>query len=110
MSRAEEGFDITESAKVTLDLKVLIGIIAGIVSIAGIWFTLTAKISKLELDILRLEDQTKLNTEFRIQWPRGEMGSLPDDIKQDLKLEYLLQDVKTLENLVKKLEIENAKK
>ena len=38
------------------------------------------------------------------------MGSLPDDIKQDLKLEYLLQDVKTLEILVNELEIENAKK
>lgn len=110
MSNQNKELQITEGAKVTLDLKVLIGIIVGIVSIAGIWFTLTAKISKLELDLLRLEDQTKLNTEFRIQWPRGEMGSLPDDIKQDLKLEYLLQDVKLLEEVVKQLEIKNANK
>ena len=31
-------------------------------------------------------------------------------IKQDLKLDYLLQDVKLLEKLVKQLEIENASK
>lgn len=110
MNDSNENFNITEGAKVTLDIKVLVGIIMGIVSIAGIWFTLTTHISNLELEMLRLQDQVKLNTEFRIKWPRGEMGSLPDDIKQDLKLEYLLQDVKLLEELVKELEIDNAKK
>jgi len=110
MNDSKENFNITEGAKVTLDIKVLVGIIMGIVSIAGIWFTLTTHISNLELEMLRLQDQVKLNTEFRIKWPRGEMGSLPDDIKQDLKLEYLLQDVKLLEELVKELEIDNAKK
>lgn len=110
MSNSKENFNITEGAKVTLDIKVLVGIIMSIVSIAGIWFTLTAHIASLELEMLRLQDQVRLNTEFRIKWPRGEMGSLPDDIKQDLKLEYLLQDVKLLEELVKELEIDNAKK
>jgi hypothetical protein len=110
MAEKKQEITIDEGAKVTLDIKVLVGIIMGIISIAGIWFTLTARIAKLELDLLRTEDQVQLNTEFRIKWPRGEMGSLPDDIKQDLKLEYLLQDVKLLEKLVKELEIDNASK
>ena len=37
------------------------------------------------------------------------MGALPDDAKQDLKIEYLKKDVQYLKEVVKELEIENAK-
>ena len=33
--------EITEKSKVSLDIKALIGAVVGIVSIAGVWFTLT---------------------------------------------------------------------
>lgn len=101
---------IEEGSKVNLDLKSLIGIIMGIVSLAGIWFTLTAEIAQLQLDVIRMQDAVKLNEEFRIKWPRGEMGALPDDAKQDLKIEYLQEDVEYLEDVVKSLEIGQAKK
>lgn len=102
--------NINEGSKVNLDLKSLIGIIMGIVSLAGIWFTLTAEIAQLQLDVIRMQDAVKLNEEFRIKWPRGEMGALPDDAKQDLKIEYLQEDVEYLEDVVKSIEIEQAKK
>ena len=86
----EEGIDLKEDAKLALDIKSLVGIIVGIVSLAGIWFT--------------------LNEEFRIKWPRGEMGALPDDAKQDLRIEYLQKEVDYLRTVVKNLEIEQAKK
>ena len=38
------------------------------------------------------------------------MGALPDDAKQDLRIEYLQKEVDELRSVVKKLEIENAKK
>jgi hypothetical protein len=106
----EEIIDLKEDAKVALDIKSLIGIIVGIVSLAGIWFTLTAEISQLQLDVVRMQDAVHLNEEFRIKWPRGEMGALPDDAKQDLKIEYLQEDVEYLEGVVKAIEIEQAKK
>ncbi len=102
--------DITEGSKINLDIKSLIGIVMGIVSLAGIWFTLTAEIDQLQLDVVRMQDAVKLNEEFRIKWPRGEMGALPDDAKQDLKIEYLQEDVEYLEGVVKAIEIEQAKK
>ena len=37
------------------------------------------------------------------------MGALPDDAKQDLRIQYLQEEVKELKQTVKKLEIENAK-
>ena len=101
--------ELSEKSKVALDVKAIIGAVIGIVSIAGVWFTLTAEIAQLQLDVIRMQDAVELNEEFRVKWPRGEMGALPDDAKQDLKIDYLKGDVDELKKVVKKLEIQNAK-
>jgi hypothetical protein len=102
--------ELSEKSKVSLDVKAIVGAVAGIISIAGVWFTLTAEIAQLQLDVVRMQDAVKLNEEFRVKWPRGEMGALPDDAKQDLKIIYLQDDVNQLKYIVKALEIDNAKK
>lgn len=102
--------ELSEKSKVSLDVKAVIGAVAGIISLASVWFTLTAEIAQLQLDIVRMQDAVELNEEFRIKWPRGEMGALPDDAKQDLKIMYLQEDVDQLKYVVKALEIDNAKK
>lgn len=105
----EKNIEISEKSKVALDIKAIIGAVVGIISIAGVWFTLTAEIAQLQLDVIRMQDAVELNEEFRVKWPRGEMGALPDDAKQDLKIQYLQKDVEELKKVVKQLEIENAK-
>ena len=102
--------EFSEKSKVSLDVKAVIGAVAGIISIAGVWFTLTAEIAQLQLDVIRMQDAVELNEEFRVKWPRGEMGALPDDAKQDLRIMYLQEDVDQLKYVVKALEIDNAKK
>ena len=44
-----------------------------------------------------------MNSEFRVKWPRGELGALPDDAKQDLRIEYLQTDLEELKLQLKKL-------
>ena len=100
---------LNEKSKVTLELKALVGLVVGIITVAGIWFSLTAEISQLKVDILRMEDDVLLNDEFRIKWPRGEMGSLPADAKQDLQLHYLEEQVGDLIDRVHDLEIKVTK-
>ena len=90
---------LSEKSEVKLDIKTLIGI----VTVAGIWFDLTAKISNIEGTLVRLEYNQGLNDEFRIKWPRGEMGALPDDAKQDLRIEYLQKDVEKLQSIIEEL-------
>ena len=104
-----DNFDLNESSKINVDVKTLVGIVAGIVSLAGIWFTLNAEIDQLQLDVIRMQDDVALNHEFRVKWPRGEMGALPDDAKQDLKIQYIQKEVDNLRGVVKKLEISQAK-
>ena len=104
-----EEVNISQDSKVQLDLQTLIAMVVGVVSLAGIWFTLTAEISQLKLDVMRMKDDVDLNHEFRVLWPRGEMGALPDDAKQDLRISYLQKEVDYLKGVVKELEISQAK-
>jgi cell division protein FtsB len=103
------GLDLKEGAKVNLDVKTLVGIVFGILTVAGIWFSLKAELSQLQIDVLRMQDDVKMNHEFRVKWPRGEMGALPDDAEQNLKIEYLQKEVSVLKQTVKELELELAK-
>ena len=94
---------LKESSQISLDIKTLVGIVMGILAIAGVWFTLTAQLSQLQLDVIRMQDAVELNSEFRVKWPRGELGALPDDAKQDLRIEYLQAAVTELKGELKKL-------
>jgi hypothetical protein len=94
----EKQLGITEKSQVTLDVKSLVGILLGILTIAGVYFTLTAQIATLQLDTIRMQDSVEMNEEFRIKWPRGELGALPDDAVQDLNIEYLQKEMDQLQD------------
>jgi|TARA_B110000495_G_C22583952_1_gene350541 hypothetical protein len=100
------GIDLTQSSKVNLDVKTLVGIIFLVLAMGGGYVTLQGQIAALQLDVVRLQDQQEMNTEFRIKWPRGELGALPDDAKQDLKIEYLQKEVESLQDDFEELEKE----
>ena len=93
----EKQMALKETSQLPIDIKSLVGILAVILSMAGIYFTLTGQIAQLQLDVIRMQDAVEMNEEFRIKWPRGELGALPDDAVQDLNIEYLQDDVKKLQ-------------
>ena len=69
-------------------------------------FTLTGQISQLQLDVIRMQDSVAMNSEFRVKWPRGELGALPDDAKQDLRIQYLQEDIKDTNELLNEMQTE----
>ena len=103
---AKEQIELTQSSKVNLDVKTLVGIVVMILSIAGVYFSLQGQIAQLQLDVIRMQDTTTMNTEFRVKWPRGELGALPDDAKQDLRIEYLQKAVADIEHDIEEIEDE----
>ena len=50
-----------------------------------------------------MNSDVEMNTEFRIKWPRGEMGSLPADSEQFMLIEHLAGELEKLTS-----EIENG--
>jgi hypothetical protein len=105
-----KNINIKESSQISLDVKTLVGIVLAIVAIAGVWFTLTAQLSQLQLDVIRMQDAVEMNSEFRVKWPRGELGALPDDAKQDLRIEYLQEALAELKIELQKLKEKEFKK
>ena len=62
-----------------------------------------------------MENDVEENTEFRIKWPRGEMGSLPADSEQFMLIEDLYGSVEKIEknleqNMTNKVNIEFLQK
>ena len=45
----------------------------------------------------RLHSEVKKNTEFRIKWPRGDLGSLPADSEQFMLIEHLAGEFEKLQ-------------
>jgi hypothetical protein len=103
--------ELSENTKFNVNVKTIIAICAGLLSIAGVYFTLIAEIQQMHIDLMRMESELEMNSEFRIKWPRGELGSLPDDAEQNMRLIYLekyqekvVTDVDQLKLKVKELE------
>ena len=81
--------ELSENTKFNINIKTIVGICVGLLSLAGVYFTLVAQIQQLEINLMRMESELDMNSEFRVKWPRGELGSLPDDAEQNLRLIYL---------------------
>jgi hypothetical protein len=82
-----------------LNLELIGGILAIAVQ-AGIavWWAsgVNSKMFHIEHELTKLNMNVEQNTEFRIKWPRGEMGALPDDVKQDSAIQVLQAEVERL--------------
>ena len=80
---------ISESTSVAMPIRNLISIIAavaiGVWAFFGIQETLNRHATQLEI----MDKDLTLNTEFRIGWPRGLLGSLPADSEQFMLIEEL---------------------
>ena len=81
--------ELSEDTKFNVNAKTIIAICAGLLSLAGVYFTLIAEIQQMHIDLMRMESELEMNSDFRIKWPRGELGALPDDAEQNMRLIYL---------------------
>ena len=90
-------FKVSEDTGISMPLKNLISIVASVA--IGVWayFGVIERINKLETSKQLMSSDLEKNTEFRIKWPRGEMGSLPADSEQFMLIEDLYKSVEKLQ-------------
>ena len=100
---------LDDSTNVGINIKWLIQIVIGVGATVTLYFTIMSALSQLEIETMRHNQEIELNSEFRIKWPRGEMGSLPDDAEQNLRLNHLERDVEQLQILVDELRQKDCK-
>ena len=87
---------ISEEAAVQMPMKTVASLIAlvaiGTWAFFGIQEKLNSNSTKLEL----MQKDLIENTEFRIKWPRGQLGSLPADSEQFMMIEDLYKTTEKL--------------
>ena len=92
---------ISEEAAVQMPMKTVASLIAlvaiGTWAYFGIIETQNRMLTKVEI----MEKDLEMNSEFRIKWPRGQLGSLPADSEQFMMLEDIY---KNLDRITKHIE------
>ena len=54
------------------------------------------RLNNIETQGKLMSSDVEKNTEFRIKWPRGEMGSLPADSQQDMLIEFMASELESM--------------
>ena len=105
---AEQPVSVSESTSIAMPIRNLISIVLAVA--VGVWayFGVIERLNRLEVneklttkDLSALEKELKAdiekNNDFRIKWPRGEMGTLPADSEQFMLLEHMATQVEKIQ-------------
>ena len=87
---------ISDNSEIVIPLRNLIALLAFVTVMSIGYFELVSRISFLEHNHGLLDIHVQQNNEFRVKWPRGELGSLPDDAEQNMRLQYLEKEVEEI--------------
>jgi len=87
---------INENTEVALPLRNIISMVAAASVATWAYFGIIERLNQIETNITMMESDLGQNTEFRIKWPRGEMGSLPADSEQFMLIEHLANQLDDL--------------
>jgi len=92
---------ISEEAAVQMPMKTVASLICLVAIGTWAYFGIIEKQNKLSTTVELMSKDLVENTDFRIKWPRGQLGSLPADSEQFMMIEDLY---KTTEKIEKHLE------
>jgi hypothetical protein len=87
---------LNENTEVALPLRNIISMVAAASLATWAYFGIIERLNQIETNITMMESDLGQNTEFRIKWPRGEMGSLPADSEQFMLIEHIAQQLDEL--------------
>ena len=98
---------ISDQTSISMPMRNLLSIMAAVA--IGVWayFGVTERITMLETKsqlaekdvnqaVERLEGEQTKNSEFRIKWPRGELGSPPADSEQFMLIEHIAGQIEKI--------------
>ena len=99
---------VSSETAISMPMKNLLSIVAAVA--VGVWayFGVIERLNRIETneELLRkdltqaterIEVDLEKNTEFRIKWPRGEMGTLPADSEQYMLIEHIAGQVEKIQ-------------
>jgi len=84
-----DAIDVSDKTKFAMPVRNLISLVASVA--VGVWayFGIIERLNRIETEMILVQSDLVKNTEFRIKWPRGELGALPADAEQFMLIEHL---------------------
>ena len=105
---------ISDQTSISMPMRNLLSIMAAVA--VGVWayFGVTERITMLETKsqlaekdvnqaVERLEGEQTKNSEFRIKWPRGELGSPPADSEQFMLIEHIAGQLEKIQDRMEEM-------
>jgi|TARA_R100001039_G_C1784218_1_gene69200 hypothetical protein len=80
---------ISENTAISMPMRNLLSILTAVG--VGVWayFGVIERLNNVETNYKLVSSDLEKNTDFRIKWPRGELGSLPADSEQFMLIEHM---------------------
>ena len=85
----QQPLNISDEAKVQMPMKTVASLICMVAIGTWAYFGIIETQNKLSTQVELMSKDLTENTEFRIKWPRGQLGSLPADSEQFMMIEDL---------------------
>ena len=89
---------LSDNTSVSMPMRNLLSILGAVAVGVYAYFGIIERLNNLETRSTLAEADLEKNTEFRIKWPRGEMGSLPADAQQDMVIEFMATQLETMQS------------
>ena len=93
---ANDRLDVSDKTAISMPMRNLLSILAATAIGVYAFFGIQERLNTLETRVTLSESDLTKNPEFRIKWPRGELGALPADAQQDLLIEFLSSQLESM--------------
>ena len=91
---------INENTELSMPIRNLMAMVVGAAIGTWAYFGIIERLNTIENKFVLIEADLGQNTEFRIKWPRGDMGILPADSEQYMLIEHLAEQLGKLQEQI----------
>ena len=95
--------DVSDKTAISMPMRNLLSILAAVGIGVYAFFGIQERLNNVETRNTLMEADLIKNTEFRIKWPRGELGSLPADSEQFMLIQHLSGQLEKLQVQVEEM-------